>query len=47
MQVRQGWNLYPTLQYVIHPGGGYVLDNGTPTPVRNAVVLGVRTAMKF
>jgi len=27
------------VQYVIHPGGGYVTD-GTPTAVKNALVLG-------
>ena len=47
MQVRQGWNLYPTFQYIVHPGGGYVLDGATPTPVHNATVVGMRTVMKF
>ena len=29
-EIRKGWNVIPTFQYVIHPGGGYVLDNGAP-----------------
>ncbi len=46
-QIKQGWNVYPTLQYIIHPGGGYVLDAGAPRAVHNATVLGVRTVLKF
>jgi porin len=46
-EVRTGWTMHPTLQYVMHPGGGYVSPAGIPTPVRNAVVLGVRTVLKF
>jgi carbohydrate-selective porin OprB len=37
----------PNLQYVIHPGGGYVLDAGTPRAVHDAFVLGLRTVLKF
>jgi porin len=31
-EIRTGWTVLPTLQYVIHPGGGYVFDNGLPSP---------------
>ena len=46
-EIRKGWNVIPTFQYVIHPGGGYVLDNGVARPVKNASVFGVRTVIKF
>ncbi len=39
--------MIPTLQYVMHPGGGYVFDNGLARPVSNATILGVRTILKF
>jgi hypothetical protein len=31
---RQGWTVNPTLQYIVHPGGGYVLDAGVPKAVK-------------
>jgi carbohydrate-selective porin OprB len=37
----------PNVQYIVHPGGGYVLDGGTPKAVRNALVFGMRTVLKF
>jgi len=46
-QIRQGWTMHPTLQYVMHPGGGYAFDAGRPKAVKNALVLGVRTVLKF
>jgi porin len=46
-EIRQGWVVHPTFQYIIHPGGGYVLDGGVPKAVGNAAVLGVRTVLKF
>lgn len=46
-EIRKGWTLAPTLQYVVNPGGGYVLDNGQARAVKNAVVLGARTVVKF
>jgi porin len=46
-EIRKGWTVWPTLQYVIHPGGGYVLDNGLAEAVKNAFVVGVRTVVKF
>jgi porin len=44
-EIRKGWTLIPTLQYVIRPGGGYV--GGSAVPVGNATVFGVRTVLKF
>jgi porin len=46
-EVQTGWTMIPTLQYVMHPGGGYVFDNGLARPVSNATILGVRTILKF
>jgi porin len=46
-EIRKGWTIWPTLQYVIHPGAGYVLDNGLAKAVNNAIVFGVRTVVKF
>ncbi len=46
-EIRKGWVVHPSLQYIIHPGGGYVLDAGVPRAVGNAAVLGVRTVLKF
>ena len=46
-EIKKGWTIWPTLQYVINPGGGYVLDNGVAKTVKNAFVMGVRTIVKF
>jgi len=46
-EIRKGWTVWPTIQYVINPGAGYVLDNGVATAVKNAFVFGVRTVVKF
>lgn len=46
-EIRKGWSVVPTLQYVINPGGGYVTEAGVPKAVKDAVVIGVRTILKF
>ena len=46
-EIRKGWTIWPTVQYVINPGAGYVLDNGVAKAVKNAVVFGARTVVKF
>jgi porin len=46
-EIRKGWTMIPTLQYVINPGGGYVSQTGAPKVVKDAVVIGVRTILKF
>jgi len=46
-EIRKGWTIAPTVQYVINPGGGYVTNGGMPTAVKNAVVLGARTVLNF
>lgn len=48
-QIRDGWTLQPNFQYIIHPGGG-ATDPLGPAPgkaLKNAVVLGLRTTLKF
>jgi porin len=47
VEIKKGWTVWPTLQYVIHPSGGYILDNGSAIALKNALVLGVRTILKF
>jgi len=44
-EIRKGWTVIPTLEYVIRPGGGYV--GAGATPVGNATVIGARTVVKF
>jgi porin len=43
------WYLQPDVQYVIHPGG-YIANPYVPTsktPIPNALVLGLRTVLRF
>jgi porin len=47
IQLREGFSLIPNLQYVVHPGGGYALDDGVPVAAKDAVVVGVRTLLRF
>ncbi|MEA2922031.1 MAG: porin [Bradyrhizobium sp.] len=47
--IRAGWTLQPNLQYILHPGGG-ATDPLADKPghlLRNALVLGLRTTLKF
>jgi porin len=39
----------PDLQYVVHPGGNIPNPNvsGDNTPIKDALVMGLRTAIKF
>lgn len=46
-EIKTGWTVLPTFQYIIHPGGGYVFDAGMPKPIANTAVLGVRSVLKF
>jgi porin len=47
VQLRDGFALIPNLQYVIHPGGGYVLDNTVPVAAKDAAVVGMRAVVRF
>jgi porin len=47
VQVRQGFSLIPNLQYVIHPGGGYVLNGTMPGAAKDAAVAGLRAVVRF
>ena len=46
-QVVSGWSLQPNIQYVIRPGGGAADPDNPAHPLRNAAILGLRTAFKF
>jgi porin len=46
-EIKTGWTVLPTFQYIIHPGGGYVFDNGVPRRVANTAVFGMRSISKF
>ena len=46
-QIIPGWVLQPNLQYVIRPAGGASDPNNPARPLRNALVIGLRTSLKF
>jgi hypothetical protein len=47
VQLREGFSLTPNVQYVFHPGGGYVPDETEPVATKDAVVVGVRMTIRF
>src|SRR5262249_28114802 len=49
LQIVDGWSLQPDVQYIVHPGGNVVspLDAGSTSPIDDALVLGVRTMLRF
>jgi porin len=47
VQLREGFSLIPNLQYVIHPGGGYVLNETAPVAAKDAAVVGLRALISF
>ncbi len=45
--IMPGWTVQPNLQFVAHPGG-HVPRAGAPTePVKNAVIVGLRSTMRY
>jgi porin len=48
-ELREGWTMQPNVQYILHPGGGATdpLGANPGRLLRNAIVLGVRTTLKF
>jgi porin len=48
-QLTKNWSMQPDFQYIVHPGGNVPnpLDPKGVSPIPNAVVVGVRTVMKF
>ena len=42
-----GWTVQPNLQLVFHPGGHVVAGGASVEPIRNAVVVGVRSTMRY
>ena len=49
MQVVPNWTIQPDLQYIVHPGGNVPNPNDPSgaTAIPNALVLGLRTVLKF
>ncbi len=48
-QIVQGWTVQPNLQYIFHPGGNVQnpLEPWNLAPMRNALVVGLRTSIKY
>lgn len=46
-RIRQGWTLLLNIRYIMPPGGGYIFEAGQPRLSKNALVLAVRSIMKF
>lgn len=48
-ELKPGWSVQPTVQYILRPGGGGTSPTGSNPGVSlgNATVLGVRTVVKF
>ena len=46
-QIVPGWNLQPNLQYIIRPAGGASDPNQPTRALRNALVIGLRSSLKF
>lgn len=42
-----GWTVQPSLQFVFHPGGHAAGDASPTEPVRNAVIVGIRSTMRY
>ena len=48
-QLANNWSVQPDLQYILHPGANIPnpLNPNSATPIPNALVIGMRTTMKF
>jgi porin len=46
-QIAPWWIVQPDLQYIVHPGGNVPDPNNANLPLRNAVVAGARSTIKF
>jgi porin len=42
-----GWMVQPFVSYVIHPGGNIASNNSPLEPIKNALILGARSTMRF
>lgn len=46
-QIKPGWTLQPTFQYVFHPGGN-ISDTATPErPIKSGAIFGLRTTIAY
>jgi porin len=46
-QIAPWWTVQPDLQYIVHPSGNVADPNDPTTTVKNALIAGVRSTMKF
>jgi porin len=46
-QLAPWWTLQPDIQYIVHPGGNVPNPNNLANPIKNATVIGLRSAIKF
>ena len=42
-----GWTIYPTAHLIFHPGGNVPDVNSRTEPIKNSVVIGVRSVMQY
>ena len=46
-QIVPGWTIQPDFQYIMHPGGHAPNPFAPLVPIKNAVVIGVRTSIEY
>jgi porin len=46
-QIAPWWAVQPDLQYIVHPGGNVPDPDNANATVRNALVIGIRSTIKF
>lgn len=46
-QIKPGWTLQPTFQYVLHPGGRISDPYAPERPIRNGAIFGLRTTIAY
>jgi porin len=46
-QIKPGWTLQPTFQYVIHPGGHITDPNAPGRAIKDGAIFGLRTTVAY
>jgi len=46
-QIKPGWTVQPTFQYVTHPGGHTADPDRPERAIRNGAIFGVRTTVAY
>jgi porin len=46
-QIKPGWTLQPSFQYIFHPGGHAPDATNPKRPIRNGAVFGLRTTIAY